>query len=276
MSKLMSIVVLNWNRLRYTRQTVENIVVKTTVPHILTLVDNNSTEESGVRQYLSSITEKNTNATKVIHVFNGKNLGVSNGRNSGIYAVEQLGFAPEYIFNVDDDVLLPDNYDVAIRDACDNIPKLGITGVNVEPNKYPIISMNGINMQIKRAGNLGGAALALPRRVFKTIGYYGFGLGTLYAHEDSYIRYKLDMLGLISAYIQSRGIHLDNDADKSYRIAKNKAHEKGSLQLRELSKSVAEMRKTGIIYTPYTLPEQYRPIDEDIFTNDLITKDKIK
>lgn len=269
--KIFSIVVLNWNRIEYTKKTIECLLKKTSVPYILTLVDNCSCEESGVRDYLSTITKSNTNAKEVIHVFNSKNLGVAGGRNSGIYEVERRGFAPEYLFNIDDDVLVPDNYDKSLIDVCDKFPKIGITGINVEPNKYPIVEKGGIRVQYKQHGNLGGAALCLPRRIFKVIGYYGFGRGTLYGHEDSYIRYKLNALGLLSCYICAKGVHLDKDLDKAYRIAKNAAHkEKVAIQLKELSKCILEMKKTGNLYTPYTLPEQYHPVDEHVFTNELI------
>jgi glycosyltransferase involved in cell wall biosynthesis len=273
-NKLLSIVVLNWNRLVYSKQTIECVVKKTTVPYVLTLVDNNSDPSSGVREYLSSITKANTNAVEVLHVFNSKNLGVAGGRNSGIYEVEQRGLAPDYLFNVDDDVLLPDSYDKMLVEVCDKVPKLGITGVNVEPNKYPVFELGGVRVQLKRVGNLGGAALCLPRRVFNSVGYYGFGLGTIYGHEDSIMRSKMDMLGLLSCYIESAGVHLDTDKDKAYRIAKNDAHKKGSVQLRELSKSVMQMRNTGVVYTPYVPSESYHPVDEAMFTNDLMTGGK--
>lgn len=266
----MSIVILNWNRLHYTKQTVEHIIKKTTVPHVLTLVDNNSTEESGMRDYLKSITKSNTNARDVLYVFNKKNLGVAGGRNSGIWAVEQKGYDPAYLFNIDDDIIVPVGYDIAMKEICDKVPKVGLTGINVEPNKYPIREMNGVRLQLKSLGNLGGAALCLPRRVFSRVGYYGFGKGTLYGHEDSRLRYALDILKLISAYIPQRGVHLDKDENKRYRVAKNKAHKKGSRQLSELSASIAQMRKTGNVYMPYTQPEDYHPVDEDIFTNDIL------
>ena len=270
--EVMSIIVLNWNRVHYSKTTIEKIIAKTTVPHILVLVDNNSTKESGVKDYLSSINKSNTNAEDVIHVFNDTNLGVAGGRNSGIYAVEQSDYTQKYIFNIDDDVVVPNDWDKKIVEVCDKVPKIGITGINVEPIKYTVFSLNGVKVQVKKAGNLGGAALCLPRRVFKSVGYYGFGKGTLYGHEDSYMRSKLDILGLMSAYITGQGIHLDKDKDKEYRKKKNDAHKKGSAQLRELSRSVLEMRRTKNVYTPYTPPERYNPVDKDIFTNDLIKK----
>lgn len=270
--KILSIISLNWCRLEYTQKSIECLIKKTTVPHRLILIDNNSDPRTGVRDYLSGITKANTNAEEVIHVFNPKNMGVAGGRNTGIYEVEKRGLQQDYIFNLDDDVLVPDNYDKQLVEACDKIPKLGITGINVEPVKYPVVEINGVRVRPKKH-NLGGAALCLPRRVFQLIGYYGCGRGNLYGMEDSMANYRLNFLGLMSAYIESRGVHMDTDQRKAYRKAKNAAHkEKVSIQLKELSKAIAEMRKTGIVYNPYIPPEDYHPVDEDIFTNELIMK----
>jgi glycosyltransferase involved in cell wall biosynthesis len=272
--KIAAITVLSWNRVEYSKKTIENIIDKTTVPHVLVLVDNNSDESTGVKDYLSSITKSNTNAEEVIHVWNPTNMGVAGGRNSGIHAVESLGIKPSYIFNVDDDVLLPPHYDKKIVEICDKVPKVGLVGVSVEPVKYPRAKMSGVTVQYKKNGNLNGAALCMKRSFFKVAGYYGFGHGTLYGHEDALLRHKLDTLGLIGVYIDTNGVHLDTDNDKAYRKAKNNAHAKGSVQLRALSMAVQQMRKTGNVYTPYTPPERYKPVDKDIFTNELITKER--
>jgi len=179
-NKLMSIVVLSWNRLHYTRQTIEQIIKVTTIPHEFVFVDNGSVD--GTREYLKSL-ENKTNAEKVTYVFNDKNLGVAGGRNSGL--VHASG---DYLLTIDDDVLVPDNWDRDIVAACDKVPKLGITGVNVEPFKFPVKEINGVRIRPKN-GNLGGACLCLPRRVFKRVGYYNtFGQ---YAHEDNHGRWIL-------------------------------------------------------------------------------------
>ena len=259
--KLMSIVVLNWNRLHYTKPTVERIIEATTIPHELILVDNNSMEESGVRQYLKSL-EGRTNAQKITYVFNDKNLGVAGGRNSGL--VHAQG---DYLVTIDDDVRVPDKWDVKMAEACDKIPKLGITGVNVEPHKYAVVEYNCIRVRPKK-GNLGGACLCLPRRVFKRVGYYNYF--STYGHEDCAMFYRLNQLGLLSAYIEPKGKHLDTDADKAYRAAKNDAHKKGSVQLQELSKYLQYMRSTGDVYVSFD--PDFEPRDLKVFTNELIKK----
>lgn len=254
--KLLSIVILNWNRLHYTKQTLECIVKKTTVPHELIFVDNGSVD--GTREYLKDM-ENKTNAQKVTYVYNDKNLGVAGGRNSGL--VHATG---DYLLTIDDDVLVPDDWDIHITRACDKIPQLGITGVNVEPIKFNVREINGVRVRPK-GGNLGGACLCIPRRVFKRVGYYNvFGQ---YGHEDAMMFYRLNHLGLLSAYIEPRGIHLDVDADKKYRVAKNKAHKKGSPPLRGLALARAVLAKTGNVHVPYT------PYDPDVQADEIIKFD---
>jgi len=260
--KILSIIVLNWNRLRYSRQTIENLIKKTTVPHELILVDNNSSEP-GLKEYLLGVSG-NKNTIRVERVFNSKNLGVGGGRNSGL--VKAKG---DYLMTIDDDILVPENYDIQLIDVCDKVPKLGITGINVEPTKYPASNISGVKFCPKN-GNLGGGCLCMPRRIHNTVGFYN--CFSLYGHEDCSMFYRLTKIGLISAYIAPRGIHLDKDEDKEYRKAKNNAHERGSIQLGKLSSYLKEMRTTGNVYVPYD--PNYSPVDENIFTNELILQGK--
>lgn len=259
--KLMSIVMLNWNRLHYSKRTLESIIKKTTIRHELILVDNGSVD--GTREYLQDMVDK-TNAERVILVFNEKNLGVAGGRNSGL--VKASG---DYLVTIDDDVLVPDNWDLLMAEACDKIPKLGITGVNVEPFKFPVKEIKGVKVRPKN-GNLGGACLCIPRRVFSTVGYYNtFGL---YGHEDAMMYYRLKHLGLISAYIVPKGIHIDKDKDKKYREQKNRAHAKGSAALKALALARLKLKKTGNVYVPYTEydPDVQSEKEHLKFTNELI------
>ena len=268
--KFMSIVVLSWNRPHYTKQTIECLMERTTTPHELILVDNFSAEETGVREYLRSV-NGNEHTKDIKLVFNSRNLGVSGGRDEGLHIS-----SGDIIFHIDDDILVPVNYDKMFRAACEKIPKLGIIGISVEKPKYPKVTINGVDVRVKKQGNINGAAIAFPRRTFKRIGYWGLGRGTIYGHDDSKLKYALDIIGLCGYYIPPKGVHLDEDKDLGYRKAKNAAHVRKSIQLQELSRTVSKMRETGNVYTPYTPPEDYHPVDEHIFTNDLIMKDRGK
>jgi len=73
--KLMSIIMLNWNRKHYSERTLERMIKFTTVPHEFIFVDNGSVD--GTREYLKSM-ENSTNAEKITYVFNDKNPGMQN------------------------------------------------------------------------------------------------------------------------------------------------------------------------------------------------------
>ena len=69
-----SIVVLTWNQLDYTRQCIDSLMRHTEQPYELILVDNGSTD--GTREYLRSIAHARV-------VLNDQNLGFAAGNNLG-------------------------------------------------------------------------------------------------------------------------------------------------------------------------------------------------
>lgn len=269
MSKnIMSVIMLNWNRLNYSRLTLDKIIKSSSMSIELIIVDNNSTPESGIRDYF--VDKKNdleNRFEKVVYVFNDRNFGVGGGRNTGL-----MHATGQYLCSIDDDVLVPDKWDVLLAEACDKVVGLGITGINVEPFKFPVKVISGVRMRPK-AGNLGGACLCLPRRVFKRLGYYM--AENIYGQEDVEMRCRLDLAGLLSAYIEPKGIHLDKDELKVYRGVKNNAHIKGSVQISALAqfrrKLIIQHQKTGSLYVPFN-PDNFNPVDDKIFTNELIKK----
>ena len=259
---LLSIVVLNWNRLKYTKQTIENLLAKTTLPHEFIFVDNNSAQE-GLREYLLSVSG-NKYTQDIKYAFANRNLGGGGGRNFG-----NSKSCGDFIINLDDDFIVQDYYDQMMVEVCEKVPRLGQTGVNVEPVEYPIRVLNGVSCRPK-VGNLGEACTCMSRKIFNTLGYFNYF--NIYGHEGSAFYHRLAYLGLISAYIVPRGIHLDKDEDKEYRRQKTAAHTAGSVQLKELDKYLNHMHRTKNAYVSWT--ENYTCVDQNIFTNDLILKDR--
>lgn len=246
---MLSIIVLNYNRLELTRQTVDNLIAKTTVPHEFIFVDNNSTEASGVRQYLLSLEHK-TNAQRVRYVFNKSNLGVAGGRNTGLRIA-----AGNYLMTIDDDVLVPDEYDKYFVEACDNVPNLGITGVCVEkPKRTFIQSYSGIEFRAKM-GNLGGACLCMPRRVFNQVGY--FRPDFVYGIEDVDMYLRLNILKLKSLYIMPLGQHIDKRDNQKYEKLKKSVHKKHSKPFRKIGTNAITYKKTKEVYIAYRSPDIY-------------------
>lgn len=238
---MLSIIVLNYNRLKYTKQTVENLIAITKVPHEFIFVDNGSVD--GTREYLKSLEHK-TNAKKVTYVFNDKNLGVGGGRNSGL--VKATG---DYLMTIDDDILVPEGYDQKFKDACDKVENLGITGVNVEKKSFKSVDFEGVTLQVKK-GNLGGGCLCLPRRVFEQVGYYMDEF--VYGMEDCDMYNRISFLKLISGYIDTPGVHLDEKENPLYVRLKHKVHKRRSHPYNRMANKAYKYRRRRLpIYHPY-------------------------
>ena len=260
--KLLSIIVLNWNRKKYSQLTIENLIQKTTIKHELILVDNASSEP-GLREYLLSV-KGNAQTQSIKYVFNSRNFGTGGGRNSGLAKA-----SGDYLINLDDDFLVPDDYDKLMIEVCDKFPKIGQTGVNVENTDYAQQTINGATCCPKN-GNLGEACTCMSRKIFNIVGFNNYF--NIYGHEGAAMYFRLAHIGLISAYIVPRGIHFDSDKDLEYRREKTKAHTAGSIQLKEFDKYLNYMKKTGNVYVSWN--ENFVCADQDTFTNELIMKDR--
>jgi GT2 family glycosyltransferase len=243
---ILSIIVLNYNRLKYTKQTISSLIKNTSIKHEFIFVDNGSTD--GTREYLKSLKNK-TNASREILVFNKYNYGVAGGRSSGL--IHARG---DYLMTIDDDVLVPSGYDKHIASVCDNVKKIGVTGINVEKRKYPIVKINGVDVQLKK-DNLGGACLCLPRRVFGRVGY--FSPDFVYGGEDLDLYFRVKELGLISAYIVPNGKHIDRRENKDYELLKKQAHQQDSEQVKKAISNAIEYRKRGSVFVPYRIPDRF-------------------
>ena len=238
---MLSIIVLNYNRLKYTKRTISNLISKTTVEHEFIFVDNGSID--GTREYLKSL-EYETNAKVVKYIFNDENLGVAGGRNIGLRAAD--GY---YLMTIDDDILVPDNYDKLLIEACDKIPKLGITGISVEKKNYPVKNINGVDLQFKKDGNLNGGCLCMPRRTFDRVGYF-YAFAT-YGVEDCDMYVRIKYLKLISAYIIPKGIHIDEKNNAEYAALKKSYHSPKSKVFRSVGSNEIRYKKTKNVYVPY-------------------------
>lgn len=247
---LLSIIVLNYNRLHYSKRTISTLIATTTVPHEFIFVDNGSID--GTREYLLSL-EHETNAEKITYIFNDRNFGVAGGRNSGLRVA-----SGEYLMTIDDDILVPHGYDKYFVEACNKINKLGITGINVEKKKYRYVVLDGVDMVVKH-GNLGGACLCMPRRVFEKVGY--FSPDFVYGGEDCDMYIRLKRLGLISAYIPLHGDHIDENLNAAYAQIKKRMHSEGSKPFNQVGNNEVRYKKTQNVYVPYKEPE----IDTKLF-----------
>lgn len=117
-AEVVSIVILTYNQLKYTKDCVESIIKHTPELHEIIFVDNGSTDET--IKWLRRITKENSNY-KLIE--NKKNLGFAKGCNQGIGAS-----SGKYILLLNNDVVVTEGWLSGMLECHNNSPDVGITG----------------------------------------------------------------------------------------------------------------------------------------------------
>ena len=190
LGKRVSIIILGFNQVEYTRKCIESIRRHTRQAYELILVDNGS--HDGTEAFFRSIP-----GAKVIR--NAANLGVSKGWNQGMRLAEG-----EYLLILNNDVIVgPDWLENMVRLAeCD--PGIGMVGPRSNyiagPQLVPSVpykteaEIQGFigDWQGKHAlsasefGFIKGFCLLIPRRVFDKVGFFDERYGKGNFEDDDY------------------------------------------------------------------------------------------
>jgi len=115
---LVSIVILTFNELDYTKRCVESIRENTLVPHEIIFVDNGS--KDGTVKWLRRFVEENSNHQLIE---NEKNLGFAKGCNQGIEAASGA-----YILLLNNDVLVTGKWLSGMLEHLKSSPDIGVVG----------------------------------------------------------------------------------------------------------------------------------------------------
>jgi len=115
---VVSIVVLTWNALKFTRECVESIEAHTTYSYEIVFVDNASTD--GSIEYLQDLVEQNDHY-KLIS--NSENKGFAAGNNQGIKAA-----TGKYVLLLNNDVLVSDRWLSKLVQALEIDENIGMVG----------------------------------------------------------------------------------------------------------------------------------------------------
>lgn len=224
-----SIMIVTYNRLSLTKQTLDNLFEVTKYPFNLVFVDNAS--QDGTLKYLKDYCE-----TKQSPYFKGfkiqaneKNLGIAVGRNQGLILADG-----DWLVTLDNDVLLPDNWLNEATDIISKNPKFGMIGVNMEGVTYPMVNLNGKEFQRKPQGNLGTACAVFSHNFHKMLGFFNIEYG-LYGEEDADMGMRARVVGYELGYIKDNGKHLgegENDTGE-YRKFKTDSHKKNLTKFNE-------------------------------------------
>ena len=136
---LVSIIILTFNQLKYTKECVESIRKHTPEPHEIIFVDNGSTDVTG--KWLKKLVENNSNYRLIA---NKKNLGFSKGCNQGIEAS-----TGEYILLLNNDVVVTENWLAGMLECIKSAPDIGIVGPmtnNISgPQQVPAVGYSSVD-----------------------------------------------------------------------------------------------------------------------------------
>jgi|GEM_PF-2584705 len=182
-----------YNRLEFTKQSLESVLAMTHYPYTLTIIDNASTD--GTREYLQVMHAKG-------HI---KNLVLLN-ENEGVARASNIAWhmepAAAYYMKLDNDIVVQKS--TWLEDmvhVLSSVPTIGMLGYNLEATSYPLCEKNGVRYRVKPQGNLGGATVLVPRRTQEFLGFWSEEFG-LYGEEDADYGWKVKLLGLENAYME--------------------------------------------------------------------------
>lgn len=173
---MISIVVVTFNRLEYTKQCIQSILDNTDVDFELILADNGSTD--GTPEWLHAFESELVIAGYI------KRLAVTLfDDNKGCATGYNLGFAQasgDLIWRIDNDVLLPAGWASAMVRAMELDPKLGMltTDLETDPLNNPQnVRVNNpkityFNQTVWHDCGLGSWCMAHRKSMFDEIGFY--------------------------------------------------------------------------------------------------------
>lgn len=126
--KKIGIVICNYNKKEYVLDCIQSVLESKTDDFDIYVVDNASTDGS-----VDAVREKY--GEQVTLLINPENLGGSGGFNTGIRKVLEEGY--EYLYCLDNDVLVDENAAGALADYLDAHPDTGVAGSIVYHMDYP-------------------------------------------------------------------------------------------------------------------------------------------
>jgi glycosyltransferase involved in cell wall biosynthesis len=178
---------ITWNRLEYTKRSLESIIQNTNRDDFdLLLWDNGSDKETvdWVRDFCLK--------HNFLYMFFEKNLGLTTAMNNQMLIADQIQ-KYDVFCHIANDIIVPKNWLMGVFEAI-KTEKVGAVGINLEFTEFEKVFVDGVELEkIKKEGNLCGAHFCIPRWVWEILGKsfrsVALGYGQQDKNESDRIRY---------------------------------------------------------------------------------------
>ncbi len=186
---LVSMVILNWNGLDFTKKCIDSVRKKTGyAPYEIIVVDNGSSGKEVIelkKMHRKGLVDK--------LILNESNNGFSGGNNQGIRAG-----SGEYFLLLNNDTEVEENWLSSLVKAAEKSREIGIVGPNIVSPHEPGtvfgggfvddagIARHSFNPEESEAEQVGGAALLFKRSVLEKIGGLDEGFNPIYFEETDF------------------------------------------------------------------------------------------
>jgi glycosyltransferase involved in cell wall biosynthesis len=244
------IMMVTYNRVSLTKQTLESLIKTTNSSYNLIVVDNNSSDDT--IQYLKDFFAHNFDKTEMMNGYiikqNSENHGIAIGRNICLKLSRS-----DWLATIDNDVLLPNGWLGQCIDILKQNNQIAAIGVNMEGKKYPIIKESGIEFQEKPQGNLGTACMVFNRSIHLLLGYFNHLDYGKYGEEDADFGMRIRVLKLRLGYLRQNGQHIGEGKYDvgEYRNFKTAQHTKNLIKFHE--NCAAYYRKQKSLFISFDL-----------------------
>jgi GT2 family glycosyltransferase len=188
-----------FNRLDFTKLTVDSLKKTKGYPFILTVIDNNSKDNT--KEYLKDLWKEGVVKNLLLLE---DNLGVAKAANLG-WKLED----DSYYIKFDNDVTFEDsNWLEPMVEIINDVVEIGILAYKFEQQNFPLKIFGKHQIQHKVNGAIGGACVMIPKRTHEKLGYWREDYQK-YGEEDADFSFRAYYDGFTLAYMKDNlGIHL--------------------------------------------------------------------
>lgn len=202
------IVMISYNRLDFTRRSIESLHGTASFPYKLTVMDNNSSD--GSREWLEGAAAAGQ-ITRLCAL--EENVGVARAANLG-WTLEP---SAAWFLKLDNDMVMQrEGWLEAMIAILEGSSDIGMVAANVEPTSYPLEHRGQLSFRAKH-GTLGGACVMVPQRIHDQLGFWSEAYGK-YGEEDYDYGFRVLSTGRRNVYLPDEDVAFHLPAGKAASI----------------------------------------------------------